>query len=487
MQSGPRNSIIVWHLALPILLLCLVIMQGYSTADTDTKTGSSSLKSATGDDLPTDLRGRLFLALKTEVKEAYINEMIPVTVTLYSDRVLVRDLQYPKLYHKDFGREDFGNPIWETETKDGGPHDMVEFKTFFFGTKPGDFILGPAELGCRIFIQSPGDVFFGPSEEVAVTLRSEQIRLRVVPLPQEDKPHDFNGAVGDFDLSVNVQPREINVGDSVSMRTRISGSGNIESIRCPAATAKEGLEALEPTSNMRDGVKTCEQVFTVLEENIKEMPEITFSFFDPVKKKYRTFKEGPFAIRVAINETARTMLGGNYSEVEAKKIRAVNDLHSNIQRSAVIVAIVSAAVLFVVAMQRKKLGTLIDEYRKRVKRERNARASIREAEKFIDSGESVLFYSAIFRTLQEYLGDMFSLSQGSVTGDIIDNVLKLRAIDDETLIKLRSVFQDCDKARFGYVSFDRDEMKQTINSVLIIISRLGGKFGNKFKVGVFYL
>ena len=52
----------------------------------------------------------------------------------------------------------------------------------------------------------------------------------MLPLPQEGRPADFGGLVGDFTLAATVEPLELKAGESATLTATVRGRGNAKRI-----------------------------------------------------------------------------------------------------------------------------------------------------------------------------------------------------------------------------------------------------------------
>ena len=66
----------------------------------------------------------------------------------------------------------------------------------------------------------------GSAEDAAVT-------LEILPLPLSNRPEDFGGAVGHFELEVQANRTQVAVGESVVVELRITGDGDLAGFTAP--------------------------------------------------------------------------------------------------------------------------------------------------------------------------------------------------------------------------------------------------------------
>ena len=165
----------------------------------------------------------------------------------------------------------------------------------------------PASGGRR----DPFDPFgmFQQYRQQHVSLAAESATLKVLPLPQANVPDSFNGAVGNYSLKVTAGPTNVAAGDPITVHVEITGSGALDSLSFPKQKDWPGFKIYPPTSKVEttdalgvQGTKTFEEVVVPQKQDIADLPEITFSFFDPDSKGYRTLN-GP-AIPVTVQPAA---------------------------------------------------------------------------------------------------------------------------------------------------------------------------------------
>jgi hypothetical protein len=195
-----------------------------------------------------------------------------------------------------------------------------------FPLQAGSFTLDPVELDNKIqFVRvdaaAPSrsrnpmqrimEEFFGREEhgeveERSVTLRSNPVTITVKPLPQENKPADFKGAVGKFTIQAELKNKTIPAGDAALLEVVIQGTGNLPVVNAPDITLPSGMEAFDPvvkdninkTAYPLKGSKTFDYTFIAHDTGSFTIPPVQFSYFDPATASYKTITSGPFAIRI---------------------------------------------------------------------------------------------------------------------------------------------------------------------------------------------
>ena len=120
--------------------------------------------------------------------------------------------------------------------------------------------------------------------------------------------------------------------------------------------------------------------------------------------------------------------------------------------------------LFAFRSRSQKLKTDI-RYARRLKAPGKARTGLSKAKGYLVAGKRKEFYDTVFQTLQEYLGDKLHLASHSITISVIDEALKEKSLPKETINQLKSVFSDCDLARFSSLESSRQDMEGTFRNL----------------------
>jgi hypothetical protein len=455
------------------------------------------------------LKDRLFLEMKAGKSRVYLNEIIPLTIKLYISNLGVRDIQYPEINFEGFSADKFDKPRQYQETKNGIIYDVVEFRTNIFGTKPGKFTLGPAKIQANLIIKNQMsrrrslfddffgrdpffDDFFGRYELEPIELSSEKIPLTVLPLPEKDRPDDFAGAIGNFNLNIEVSPKQVKTGDPVTLKMIITGEGNFNTVTSPKLAQQKNFKVYEPQVRQEGNKKIFEQILIPTTDSIKEIPPVTFSFFNTSSGKYQTISKGPVPIivtkpekkeEITIMEAPQIAKRPLIKEKFGRDIIYIKESPGNLKRKgdylykniffllAQIIPLLLLLSAWLIHKRREKLSSDIG-YARRLSAPKKAKKGIHKAEKFLNDQNTAEFYDSIFKTLKEYIGDRFHLPSGGITADIVDDTLRTRGINENILTRIKDIFMDCDMARYAPAEFDTTKMKKTLQDLKEVINYL---------------
>src|SRR5206468_7792151 len=67
-------------------------------------------------------------------------------------------------------------------------------------------------------------------DALPISLTADALTIEVRPLPTNNVPADFNGAVGNYSLNLALSTNAVTVGDPITLTVQIGGQGPIESL-----------------------------------------------------------------------------------------------------------------------------------------------------------------------------------------------------------------------------------------------------------------
>jgi tetratricopeptide (TPR) repeat protein len=243
--------------------------------------------------------------------EVYVGERVDLNVTLYIGNVRVRDLQFPVIAADGVTLDKFSQPDEGNDMLDGQRYHTVKLHTTMTPLRPGSVDLA-ASMAMNIVTSRRGvdpmfDQFF-PGDAKSVEVRADPGRLTVLALPEQGKPADFAGAVGNFDFTLSAKPTALDVGDPVTLRLQISGSGNLANVNAPPLPVDDRFRAYDAQPVKGEDApdrRVFEQVVIPKVATVHELPAVRFSFFDPSARAYRTIAQGPIPLTLRAGNEAK--------------------------------------------------------------------------------------------------------------------------------------------------------------------------------------
>ena len=255
----------------------------------------------------------LYLVATLSNDKPYLNQGVLVTYTLYfSPRVYINNfIPVENPTYKNFWSQDL--PIKEYETRRttfrNESFNAVDLKTVvLYPQKSGSLALDPFALELYVQIPTGRRDFFGDPimRSATKTVKAGDLSINVKDLPEQGKPSNYSGAVGDFELSVDASRTSLEANESTQIKVKITGKGNLKLLSVPELSLPSALEKYDPeyTDDVRvnrEGMNgSVSNSYTVVPRYAGSYPvdPIEFTYFDPNSKSYKTLNSDPFDLTV---------------------------------------------------------------------------------------------------------------------------------------------------------------------------------------------
>ena len=280
-----------------------------------------------------------FAELLVPKKTAYVGEIIPVILRIgFNSRTQLREMAVPQINGQGFTVQKLSDGEKNLETIDGQSYVVFTYKTAISAARPGDFQIGPVEEKADVLVarRSSGtrrrpfdpfngedpfsDPFFsmpfaGLMEQHEIDITSDPVALEVKPLPA-GAPVSFSGAIGNFSMTAEANPKRVQVGDPITIKAAIAGRGNFDRMNAPELSDERGWHKYPPSSNFKQdddvgisGTKSFELVVSP-NEKLAAIPPLVFSYFDPAKDRYITLQSEAVPIAVEGNAQPAPAVAG---------------------------------------------------------------------------------------------------------------------------------------------------------------------------------
>ncbi len=457
-----------------------------------------------------DLLGKsLYLKAEVSRKNVYLGEPVTVAYKLYF-RAEVRTYNVDKMpANTGFWVEKFQmppQPVIESVTVNGIRYNVATLdKMALFPTQTGTLTIDPMRITVEALVRSRRgtrslfDSFFDDpfGRTIRKALVSAPVKIHVKPLPEEGKPVDFSGAVGNFTLSVTADKTVAQVNDAISLKIKIRGSGNIKLVDVPKLSIPPDLEQYEPKVSTRinnkgpviSGIKTAEYILVPRHEGEYRIKPVRFTFFNPKTKSYQTLTSQPLYLRilkgkestVALNQTGA---GLSRQEVallgqDIRFIKEFSDFEPIGYRPYLSLSfwltIVSGLFLFLAfVFVNERQARLYGDQKlaRRYKAGKIAAKQLSKAKSLITSPDQALFYKAIAQALQGFVLDKLNMELSEFSSENIRRVFKERGIPEDETSAYLEVLQESDLGQFANINTDTDARKQVYEKAKHILTRL---------------
>lgn len=254
----------------------------------------------------------VFVTATLDKTRAFVNEQATLIVRFHTAVPLLSAPQYdaPKL--TGLLAENFAPEGQGTVVHAGRQYTYSELKSALFPVQAGRAQIGPAMVTVQVPSRGPGmgddlfDRFFNMTAAEARRIQTEPLALQAESLPP-GAPDDFSGVVGELRVEASLDRATVKAGEAVNMTVTVSGTGNIKSLPEPKRPDLPSARFFDSESSVKldrigdkvGGTKTFKTVLVPRVSGQLDIPPVTVSYFDPVKKAYARASSRP--LRVAVN------------------------------------------------------------------------------------------------------------------------------------------------------------------------------------------
>ena len=428
-----------------------------------------------------------FLKLELPKKEIYLGEIVPAQLNLYLRQGVqsIDGFQVTSFPADGFnlGKIVQGN---NRQTQiNGVNYTIVPFAMTVSPVKTGNLALGPATANAIIGLPSTRnrrDFLFDPfgmaREQKQLVLATDAQSVQSLPLPTENVPANFNGAVGSYSMSMTAGPTNLAAGDPITVRVQISGRGALDAISLPEQPAWRDFKTVPPTSKFEpqdalgiQGTKTFEQLVIPQNPDIKELPGVSFSFFNPERKAYGTLTQpaAKLVVRPSASAAAPTVAAAKKQDSppptedivpNKQRLGPAGQITPLLVQQPWFLAIQGVpALAFVSALVwRKRTEKFANNPRLRRQRlvDQIIRNGLAQLRQFAAEQKSDEFFATLFRLLQERLGERLNLPASAITEAVLEERLRPAKVSDATLAPLHELFQTCNLARYAPIKTSQE-------------------------------
>ncbi|MCK7589330.1 BatD family protein [Subsaxibacter sp. CAU 1640] len=411
----------------------------------------------------------------------YLNEAITVVYKLYvSANTGVsnwREIDNPK-YNSFWSQNiDIKGMKVENGTYNGEDYRYVVLKkTVLYPQKTGKLEIEPLSLDLTVEVPTNRRDIFGGRlmTQVHKTVSAGSKTINVKPLPEQGKPADFTGAVGNFDFKVTTSKTNLNATESLQATVQVSGNGNLKLFQLPKLTLPSSLEVYEPEHN--ENIRTdlngmqgsISDDYTIVPQFKGKYPiqSVSFSYFDLKTETYKTISSGNIVIDVLEGPTNSSTSDNNFASSGVGKQRVVmndnqfafvktdanlTDIKPNyfFKTDMFWVSLLSPLLLIPLAivLRRKKEARDADVYGNKIRKaDRLAKKYLGEAKKTL--GQKEAFYVALEKALHNYLKAKLFIETSELSKDRIKTLLSERGVDSSIITEFIGILNNCELARY---------------------------------------
>lgn len=438
--------------------------------------------------------GDLFLRAQISNSTPYQGEQVIITYKLYtslpiSNIDVSKINSFPGFWSKDLFQNIKEYPQ-SREVINGQEFVVAEVKKLaLFAQRSGQIVIEPGVLGCVAQVRSNSrrnssdpffdsffnDPFFNSRyQNVEKTLTSNSLKIDVKPLPTQNKPADFSGAVGSFTFESELTNREVKANEPITLRFTLKGRGNIELIDAPKVGFPPDFEVYDPeiSNNIQvnqsgvSGTRTFEYLIIPRNPGSYSIKSVPFSYFDVSRQAYQSLNTPPFEITVskgdgqaaqvtyqgATNQTDIQYIGRDIRHIKLPPYQ-LRPIGTYFFRSGIynlfMLAIVVVAIIILILWRRtvrRRSDAAMMRTRKATK---ISLRRLKLAAVYLKEKKEIDFYNEISRALWGYMSDKLNIPPAELSMDNVREILNRRKVNPEIADQFIATLNSTEYARFA--------------------------------------
>jgi BatD DUF11 like domain len=460
-----------------------------------------------GENVADVLKKNLFVKVQVSKTKCYVGEPLVATYKLYSClRSESRVTKLPSMNGfsvYDMVDPNKSSPTYETINGKKFTVNVIR-KAQLIPLQPGTVILDPVEIENDVYFIKAGararhhnnllDDFFdnfsdeesGNMIEQHVTLNSAPVEVTINSLPEKNKPADFNGAVGSFNIDAKLENKKIAARDEGILKLTINGKGNLPMVNAPQitwpstidgydATAKENIDK---TVAPMAGSKTFDYVFSPKTRGDYTIPAVDFTYFDPSINNYKTIKTAPVEFSAA-PESKKSIHPANLATpayAEPGELKTFIQDHLEWIFAVLIVSLVAGylwrqSVKIKKAELEKAAAAKVENEQKQVLSPEQ-RDPLLRAKKFLEYSDFKGFYQELNRTTWNFLSDRLKLRSSELNKQNVIRQLQLHGWSDHDILHIEDILHKCEMNLYtpDYSEINSQQLLQETENLLSKLS-----------------
>jgi len=438
------------------------------------------------------------LSIEISKSNPYLNEPISVEFKLlFNPKINVTNLgEIDNPEFKNFWSQNIKIPRLEIKSTSykGQRYNYVTWKkALLFPQKAGDLELLPLTLDVTIDVPTNRRDFFGNTiyTQTSKKVASRKRIIKVKNFPENGKPESFNGAVGNFDISLNSSKSQLKATESFQLEFKVNGNGNLKLFSLPEIIVPSSLEKYAP--EFKEKINTSlsgmngeiSNVYTIVPQfqGKYPIPPVEFSFFNPKTEQYVTLYsnerivdvlDGPTRLSEsnvqASNPVSNSItstdqfnfikLSSDFIQIDRKNIIDSKKILFTLFLIPIIILVLS---IIYFNLRNKKVSENILKSRDA---DLLARQYLNNAK--IDMNNKDSFYASLENALFNFIKSKYLIEREDFSKDRLKNILEKDKISDNIIEDLIDIINSCELAR--YTPTTPEGMDQDYEKAVKVIS-----------------
>ena len=421
------------------------------------------------------------LFIKVSASKQHVREQEPILLT-YKVYTLVglTQLNGKMADLKSFYTREVPLPLEKTfkvETFNGRPYRTVTWQQYVMFPQATGKLEIPSITYEGLVVQQnrnidPFEAFFNGGSgyiEVKKQIKAPGITIQVDPLPQ--RPANFSGGVGSFNISAQIDKTEVKANDPVKLRVVVSGVGNMKLLKQPVVKFPKDFDSYD--AKVTDNTKLTTQglegsiVYDYLavprHQGEFDIPAIEYTYFDVNANAYKTVRTEDFHLSVAKGEGSGTVAAFNgqedvkllnsdihYIKTGDTRQHAVDDFFFGSTAYWIALAVLLAGFISLFVIFRRRAIENANIVKQRAgKANKVATKRLKKAARLMKDGKQGEFYDEVMRALWGYVGDKLNMPVEQLSRENISQQLEAHNVSSETISQFIGALDECEFARYA--------------------------------------
>lgn len=249
-----------------------------------------------------EIENSLVITKNSEYKREYfIGEKIPyfekiITKISLNNYGYITPPTFKDFTFKDMTPNNQGNPLVKRiSDQDGEKLEILVREDILEANSIGEKNIVSGLIG---YNEASANDFFMMSGSDPKYTGGDEISIKILPLPEEGKPQDFQNIVGDLKGEIKWENKStVDVGQTFVLKLRLYGEVNLDSLEKLTIEENEVFNIFQSVTDSSEKInngkyessKEFEIAFIPKKSGTLSTPEIKINYFDVNDKKYKTF------------------------------------------------------------------------------------------------------------------------------------------------------------------------------------------------------
>jgi len=409
----------------------------------------------------------------------YVGEGIYVVYKLFvSENISVNDWrvsespQYNGFWNQDIEVKDIN--VKKGKYNGENYRYIVLKRAVLIPQRDGKLKIEPIKMDFSVGIPTGRGDFFGNmiTKNINYATASAIRTVNVKQLPEQGKPTDFAGAVGEFDFEVLANKNVLKANDAAQLTVKVSGKGNLKLFEIPKIVTPAELEVYTPehkeqVTTALTGLRgSISDIYTVVPQykGKYKIPEVAFSYFNPTEEQYKTITAPATIVDVTEGKELPSVAKNNAGEISKQNVVVTGnnfrfialdaDLQPKIKSEFLnsdlfylLLFLPFLAIPIAIIIGKKRAERASDVFGNKIRKaDRLAKKYLSQAKKQLGNQEA--FYIALEKALHNFLKAKLHVETSEISKERISEILTKKGVEASAIKQFVEVLNDCDFARY---------------------------------------